>query len=175
MPLQPGARKLVLTAHVTASVGWLGAVLAYLAPAVAALSSDDARTVDGAWTAMERTGWYVIVPMAVASLVIGIVNALATPWGLFRHYWVLAKLVLTVVATAVLLLHMPSVSDFARQAAAAEAPHIDGLAGEVLHAGGGLAVLLAATVLSIYKPRGRTPFGRDHNGPVGRRSDEVAR
>jgi hypothetical protein len=116
--------------------------------------------VDGAWTAMELTGWYVLVPLAVATLAIGVVNALGTPWGLVRHYWVLFKLLLTLLATAILLLHMPSVSDLARRAAATEAPHVEGLGGEILHAAGGLAVLLATTVLSIYKPRGRTPFDR---------------
>jgi hypothetical protein len=58
---------------------------------------------------MELTGWYVIVPLAVAALLTGLVMALGTPWGLFRHYWVLISLVLTILATVVLLLHMPTV------------------------------------------------------------------
>ncbi len=32
--MKPALRKLTLTAHVTASVGWLGAVAAYLVPAI---------------------------------------------------------------------------------------------------------------------------------------------
>jgi len=74
MTMTPGLRKFVLTAHVTSSVGWLGAVVAYLALAVAALTIQDAQTVRAAWIAMELTGWFVIVPLALASLLIGIVQ-----------------------------------------------------------------------------------------------------
>ena len=159
MTMTPGLRKFVLTAHVTSSVGWLGAVVAYLALAVAALTIQDAQTVRAAWIAMELTGWFVIVPLALASLLIGVVNALGTPWGLFRHYWVLVKLLLTVFATIILLLHMPTVSYFAGVAAETDSANLGGLRGELLHAGGGLLVLLVTTTLSVYKPRGMTRYG----------------
>jgi hypothetical protein len=158
--MTPSLRKFVLTAHVTFSVGWLGSVVAYLALAVAALTSQDAQTVRAAWIAMELTGWFVIVPLALASLLVGVVNALGTPWGLFRHYWVLVKFLLTVFATIILLLHMPTVSHFAGIAAETDSVSLAGLRGELIHAGGGLLVLLAATILSIYKPQGMTPYGR---------------
>jgi hypothetical protein len=155
-----GLRKFVLTAHITSSVGWLGAVVAYLALAVAALTSQDAQTVRAAWIAMELTGWFVIVPLALASVLIGVVNALGTPWGLFRHYWVLAKFLLTILATIILLLHMPTVSYFAGVAAETDSVSLGVLRSELVHAGGGLLLLLVATVLSVYKPRGMTPYGR---------------
>jgi hypothetical protein len=160
MIMTSGLRKLVLTAHITSSVGWLGAVVAYLALAVAALTSQDAQTVRAAWIAMELTGWFVIVPLALASVLIGVVNALGTPWGLFRHYWVLAKFLLTILATIILLLHMPTVSYFAGVAAETDSVSLGGLRSELIHAGGGLLLLLVATVLSVYKPRGMTPYGR---------------
>jgi hypothetical protein len=103
MIMPPRVRKLALTAHLTVSVGWTGAVVAYLALGVAAATSQDAPTVRAAWIAMELTGWYVIVPLALASLLTGLVMALGTKWGLFRHYWVLFSLVLTILATVVLL------------------------------------------------------------------------
>jgi hypothetical protein len=159
MTMAPGLRKFVLTAHVTSSVGWLGAVVAYLALAVAALTLRDAQTVRAAWIAMELTGWFVIVPLALASLLIGLVQSLSTPWGLFRHYWVLLKLLLTVFATIILLLHMPTVSYFAGIAAQTDNANLAGLRGELIHAGGGLLVLLVTTTLSVYKPRGMTPYG----------------
>jgi len=159
MSMTPGLRKFVLTAHVISSVGWLGAVVAYLALAVAALTSADAQMVRAAWIAMELTGWFVIVPLALASLLIGVVNALGTPWGLFRHYWVLVKFLLTVFATIILLLHMPTVSYFAGVAARTDSANVFGLRGELIHAGGGLLVLLVTATLSVYKPRGMTPYG----------------
>ncbi len=159
MTMTPGLRKVVLTAHVTSSVGWLGAVVAYLALAVTALIFQDARVVRAAWMAMQVIGWFVIVPLALASLLTGLVNALGTSWGLFRYYWVLVKFLLTAFASIILLLHMPTVSAFAGVAADTHSANLGGLGGELLHAGGGLLVLLVTTTLSVYKPRGMTPYG----------------
>jgi hypothetical protein len=114
----PALRKLALTAHVTFSVGWLGAVVAYLVLAVAAAASGDVQAVRSAWLAMQIIGWYAIVPLALAALLVGLVNALGTSWGLFRHYWVLLKFLLTVLATIILLSHMPSVTVSANAAEA---------------------------------------------------------
>lgn len=124
-------------------------------------SSWDAQTVRSAWIALEATGWFAIVPLALGALLTGLVMALGTARGLFRHYWVLFKLLLTCLATIVLLMHMPMVSWMAGVAAesVAPSPHLDALPGEILHAGGGLLVLLVTTILSVYKPRGVTPYG----------------
>ena len=159
MTMTPGIRKFVLTAHVTFSVGWIGAVVVYLALGVAAVTSQDAQTVRAAWIAMELTGWYVIVPLALAALLTGLVMSLGTRWGLFRHYWVLFSLVLTILATVVLLLHMPDVSVLANVAQEAEGASLDGLGGDLLHPGLGLVVLLVIQVLNVYKPQGMTRYG----------------
>jgi hypothetical protein len=157
--MTPSLRSFALTVHLTCSVGWIGAVVSYLALGVAATTSRDGQTVRAAWIAMELTGWYVIVPLAIAALLTGLVMSLGTPWGLFRHYWVLFTLVLTILATAVLLLHMPTVSALAGVAREEDGADLGRLGGDLLHAGGGLLVLLVITVLNIYKPRGVTPYG----------------
>jgi hypothetical protein len=160
--MSPGVRKLALTAHVTTSVGWLGAVAAFLALAVAGLTSQDAQTVRAAYLAMELTGWLVIVPLSVASLLTGIVQSLGTPWGLLRHYWVVVKLVTTVLATAVLLVHMRPISSVAGVAATTTLSSADlrGVRTQlVFDAGAALLVLLVTTTLSVYKPRGLTAYG----------------
>lgn len=159
MTMTPSLRKFALTAHLTFSVGWIGAVLAYLGLGAAAVTSQDAQTVRATWIAMELTGWYVIVPLAFASLLTGLVMALGTQWGLFRHYWVLFSLVLTIFATIILLLHMPTVSFLADVAAEADNANLRRLGGDLLHPGVGLLVLLVIQVLNIYKPRGLTPYG----------------
>ena len=56
MTMPPGLRTFMLTVHLTSSVGWLGAVVAYLALGVAAVTSQDAQMVRAAWIAMEVTG-----------------------------------------------------------------------------------------------------------------------
>ena len=160
MTMAPGLRKLVLTVHLTSSLGWIGAVVAYLALGVSAATSRDAQTVRAAWIAMELTGWYAIVPLAVASLLTGLAMSLGTPWGLFRHYWVLITLALTILATVVLLLHMPTVSSLADVARGADGADLGGLGGDLFHAGGGLLVLLVIAVLNVYKPRGMTRYGQ---------------
>jgi hypothetical protein len=159
MIMTPRLRKFALTAHLTFSVGWIGAVIAYLALVVAAMISQDSRTLHATWVAMELIGWYVIVPLALASLLTGLVMALGTAWGLFRHYWVLLSLVLTIFATVVLLVHMQTVSDVAGRAADTPGAAVGGLPGEFVHAGVGMLVLLVIQVLNMYKPRGMTPYG----------------
>jgi hypothetical protein len=157
--MTPGLRKFALIIHITTSVGWLGAVIAYLALTAAALTRQDAQAVHTPWSALELIGWFAIVPLAITSLLTGLVQSLGTMWGLFQHYWVLFKLLLTVFAMVVLLLHMPTVSMFAGIAAESDSIHLGGLSGEFLHAGGGLVVLLVTTTLSVYKPRGLTWYG----------------
>ena len=162
--MTPSLRKFALTVHLTFSVGWIGAVVAYLALVVAAMTSQDAQPLRAAWLAMELIGWRVIVPLALASLLTGFVMSLATPWGLFRHYWVLSSLVLTILATVVLLQHMQTVSFFAGIAAETDSADVGGLRGglrgELFHAGIGLLVLLVIEVLNVYKPQGMTAYGR---------------
>lgn len=160
MTMSMGQRKLSLALHLTFAVGWIGTVIAYLALGIAADASGDPQTVRAAWIAMELIGWYVIVPLAVASLVTGLVMALGTRWGLFRHYWVLFSLVLTAMSTVILLLHMPSVSHTADIAREAEGPRLLALGGDLVHPGIGLVVLLVIQVLNVYKPRGLTAYGR---------------
>jgi hypothetical protein len=167
--MPPRLRKFALALHLSFSVGWIGAVVAYLALGLSAATSQDAQTVRAAWIAMELTGWYAIVPLALASLLTGLVMALGTKWGLFRHYWVLISLVLTVLATGVLLLHMPDVSVLADVAREADGASLDGLGkhlyarleeGDLLHPGLGLVVLLVIQVLNVYKPQGMTRYGQ---------------
>ncbi len=54
-------RKLALTVHIVFSVGWLGAVVPYLALSIAGLTSNDAQMVRAAYLSMEFIGWCVIV------------------------------------------------------------------------------------------------------------------
>jgi hypothetical protein len=159
MTMPPGLRKFALAVHLTFSVGWIGAVVVYLALGVSAATSQDAQTVRAVWIAMELTGWFVIVPLAIAALLTGLVMSLGTPWGLFRHYWVLITLMLTILSTVVLLLHMPTVSSMADVAREANGAHLAGLGGDLLHPGVGLLVLLVITGLNVYKPQGLTPYG----------------
>jgi hypothetical protein len=162
--MAPSVRRFALTAHVASSVGWLGAVVGSGALAVAGLTSPDAQVVRSAYITLEVMGWFVLVPLGLASLVTGLVMSLGTSWGLFRHYWILAKLAINVFASLVLLMYMQTLEYLADVAAEATLP-TDDLTGlrsssPAVHAGAALLMLLVATSLSIYKPRGVTRYGQ---------------
>ena len=152
-------RKLTLTVHVIVSVGWAGAVAAFLALAVAGVVSPDIQLVRASYLAMDLTYRTVVIPLGLASLATGLVSSLATEWGLLRHYWVLVKLVLSIPAAMLMLVHIQPVGHMAAAAAATMLPSDDlsGLRMQlVVYAGAALLVLLVVTALSTYKPRGRT-------------------
>lgn len=157
MAMTAKLRKFALTLHIILSIGWLGAVLTYLALDLTAVTGRDIQTVRAAYLAMELTIWYTIVPLAFGSVLIGIVNALGTPWGLFRRYWVIVKLLLTLFATTILVLETQTIGFLAEAAAASDDPR--GLPGSLLHSIGGLLVLIVVTILAVYKPRGMTKYG----------------
>jgi hypothetical protein len=160
--MKPRLRRLSLTAHVTASVGWLGAVATFLAFAVTGLTSQEAQMVRSAYLAMELTASFVIVPLSLALLITGLVQSLGTKWGLFRHYWILAKLLINILCTVVLLLHMQPITVLAGVAAETTLSSADFRETRiqlVVNAGAALLALLVATTLAVYKPRGMTRYG----------------
>ena len=162
MPMPAGARRAALTTHVATSVGWLGAVAAFLALAVAAVVSDEPATARALYVAMDVLGISLLVPLSLASFVSGLVQSLGTPWGLFQHWWVIAKLAISVVATAVLLLYTSTLrilGDAAASPSLADDQALLPSTSPVLHSAGAVAVLLTAAALSVYKPKGLTRHG----------------
>jgi hypothetical protein len=116
---------------------------------------------------MELTGWFVIIPLAFATPLTGLVQSLGTAWGLLRHYWVLVKFLITIPATILLLVHMKPVGHLAR--VVAETTLASGELGAlriqlVADAGAATLALLVATALAVYKPRGVTRYGRKQFG-----------
>ncbi len=161
MTMPPRLRKFALAAHLTASVGWLGAVVAYLILDLSVATSEDPQVVRAAWIAMGQVTASAIVPLAVAALATGLVISLGTKWGLFRHWWVLISLLLTVVALLVLLSEAGLIG---RMAGIAADPTTSGdallaLPSTLPHSVGGLIVLLVIQTLNVYKPQGLTPHG----------------
>jgi hypothetical protein len=160
--MPPRVRKFALSVHITFSVGWIGAVAAYIALDVTTATSQDGQTLRTAYLAMELIARYVIVPLAFASLLTGIVMSLGTKWGLFRHYWVLISLMLTMIGTVVLLVETRTISFFAHLAADPTTSDDDlrSLGSTLVHSVGGTVVLLVILVLNMYKPEGMTRYGQ---------------
>jgi hypothetical protein len=165
--MTPAIRKLTITAHVAFSVGWLGAVAAFLVLSVAGLASHDADVVRGTYLSMDLISRFVVIPMCFAALATGLLQALGTPWGLFRYYWIVMKFGLAIFATIALLIHQ-----FAVMAVAAK--RVSGAAAETLFSAEfgplktelvrapslSIVWLLVVTTLGVYKPWGLTRYGR---------------
>jgi len=157
----PQWRKITLAVHVTTSVGLLGGVASFLLLAIVGLTSPDIGMVRAAYPAMALIAWVIILPLAVSALLIGLIESLGTKWGLIRHYWVIVKLALTLIAIIVLLLQMGTVTYLGHVAQSIQPGDlVEPRTVMVVHSAGGLLVLLLPLALSIFKPRGRTGWGR---------------
>jgi len=176
MIMAPRLRKFALTTHVTFSVGLLRSIAAFLTLALAGLTTENAAIVRAAYLAMDLIARFVIVPLAFASLLTGLIQSLGTSWGLFRHYWILAKLLLTAFAATNLLAKIELIGYAAYMAAETVLPRADlrtvGMELAV-HAAGGLLVLLVPAILSVYKPRGLTSYGRRKQQQQGASSQNL--
>lgn len=162
MTMPPFLRKFSLLVHIISSVGWIGAVAVFLALAISGLTSQDTQMVRAVYLAMDVATRFVIVPLSLASLLSGLVQSLGTKWGLFRHYWVLVKFLLAIFATVVLLQQVAPISyiaDIAANTVLSSTDLREARLSLVVHASGGLLVLLIMMVLSVYKPRGMTRYG----------------
>jgi hypothetical protein len=178
--MKPFIRKFNVAAHVTFSVGWLGADAGFLALAILGLVSQNPREIQSAYTAMNVIGWYVIVPMSFASLLTGLSLAVFTRWGLFNYHWIATKFVITTLAVIVLLFHTNAMQDAAMRVSGVAADSLPVMrqhlhasrAGGHLHnvqlqllvaSAAGLLVLLTTTALGVYKPWGKIRLGRQNH------------
>lgn len=160
--MQLPAAKAALVTHVVSSVGWLGAVAAFVALAVTAVRTGDNATARALYIAMEVMGVAVLLPLSLASLASGLLQSLGTTWGLLRHWWVIVKLAISVIATAVLLLYtstLRALGDAAASPTLVDDRMLLPSASPVLHSAAALVVLLIAAGLSVYKPKGLTRYG----------------
>ncbi len=163
--MTPGLRKFMITAHITFSVGWIGAVAAFLVLSIAGVTSRNPDIVRSAYISMELISRFAIIPMCFGALATGILEALGTPWGLFRYYWVATKLALTLVATFLLLMHEHAIARAAKWVSDTAGTHLlaadfSPLKTELVQKSAlAILLLLGITVLGIYKPWGLTAYG----------------
>lgn len=175
MIMKPGLRKTALTAHVMFSVGWFGMVVVFLILSLVGMTSQDPQLVRAAYLAMKLAAWFAIVPSAFLSGLTGVISSLGTKWGLFRHYWVLLKLLITIGAAFLLMVHTQVVDLLASIAAKTGVldAYPSGMQIKMIDTSGGtLVVLIMLTGLAVYKPRGRTPYGQQKQDERGRGSPQ---
>jgi hypothetical protein len=160
--LSPAFYKLLLAAHIVVSVGWLGVVCAKVTLKLIAITTGTPGVADALYIASERLN-VAFPPLAIGTVVTGVLLSLGTKWGLIQHYWVVTKIALTVVviATAVQIgsrIPQPSAAamDGGTILGVASSPAILLLSQSVTH----VLMLGVATVVSVYKPWGKTWLGR---------------
>ena len=150
--LSPTARKALLTLHLVTSLGWLGADLVLLTLGVAGLRGADPEVV---YPTAGLVVTYLFAPLSVVVWLVGVASALLTPWGLLRYRWVLVKLAVTTVMLGLVLFQLtPRI-----QAAAAPDATAHLRADVVIAPSVSTVLLVALTVISTWKPWGRTRRG----------------
>ena len=151
-------RQVVLTVHIVSAGTWIG-IDVLVAVLVGAGRLAPAAATRG--LAYQALGSFVATPMLVAALVCltsGLTLGWSSRWGVLRYWWVLVKLVVTVVLTllilGVLAPGMPDVVEAGRAISAGGPPPttLDTL---VYPPTVSLATLTIAVVLSVFKPWGR--------------------
>lgn len=159
--MPPGLRRLALSAHLALSVGWIGSVAAYVALDVTAATSQEPQTLRAAYVGMGLIAGSVILPLAIAALLTGVIMSVGTRWGLLRHWWVVTSLLLTIAATGILMVEERTIQALAATAVdpSTSSDELRSMGSTLVHSVGGALVLLVVLVLNVYKPRGLTPYG----------------
>ncbi|MGI5469834.1 DUF2269 domain-containing protein [Streptomyces sp. CA-132043] len=194
------ARRATLVVHVVVSVAWLGLTLGLLALGIAAAAaaaedgaSGSTGTTSGAGASstagtssaavdLARAAYrsmkvfvdWLIVPLALLTLVTGLVLSLGTPWGLARHRWVVTKFWLTLGAVAATVFALRTQVNSAAAAVTAGRPvppEVDLVAAPAV----ALTLYVFLTAVSVLKPWGPTARGRRLRGERGRRPERAGR
>ena len=150
--LRGRVRDIALVLHVLSSVGWFGIAVAVAVAVVTAGLTGDHGLTHSLYRAVAASGW-LSVPAGLVAALTGALMGLGTRYGLIRHWWVVVK---TLVTIAVVVTDAFLVSVFANSAAATDHPAPPLFGATVAH----VVVLVIATVLSVVKPKGLTPWGR---------------
>ncbi|MFI9029752.1 DUF2269 domain-containing protein [Streptomyces sp. NPDC053560] len=186
------ARRATLVVHVVVSVAWLGLTLGLLALGIAAVAVGDGASggagtsggtgtssaavdlAEAAYRSMKIFVDWLIVPLALLTLVTGLVLSLGTPWGLARHRWVVTKFWLTLGAVAATVFALRTQVNSAAAAMTAGRPvppEIDLVAAPAV----ALTLYVFLTAVSVLKPWGPTARGRRLREERGRRTERAGR
>jgi hypothetical protein len=128
-------------------VGWFG-----LAITVAFCGTVGRSRGDLAFYEVIRSTLALSVPLGLTAAASGVALSLTTRWGLARHWWLVAKELITI---AVIVTDVAIVGP--EMTKAIDSGKAIAMPGPVY---AHCVVLAIATVLSVLKPRARTPLGK---------------
>ena len=111
-------RKFVLLAHILSSVSWIGVDLVMGVLSFRGLTTDDPQTLATAYGGLALFCVPLLLTLGLLTLTTGVVLGLGTRFGLARYWWVVTKLVITVVlCVLVLVLLRPTLAEAGTQTA----------------------------------------------------------
>jgi hypothetical protein len=145
-----------VAAHVLVGVGWFGITFAKLVLEIVAVRTADQDGTRSGLLFMQALDRAVFPPVALATLATGILLSVATAWGLFKHWWIVVKLVLTVGVIVTGAAFIGAWTDAAvRGTTSGGSASLWLIGAAVVH----VLMLGAATVISVLKPWGEVRPG----------------
>ncbi len=152
--------RIALTAHILAAVGWFGIAVAVAFCAIAAAVTNDEALSRALYRTLETLPW-LSIPIGLTAVGTGSLLGLGTTYGLVRYWWVVTKIL---IAVAVIVTDALIVAAVAHDAAITGQARPPVYGSTIAH----VVVLAAATVLSVFKPWGRTPWAsRERRADAG--------
>jgi hypothetical protein len=142
----------VLCVHILTSVGWFGVAVVVAFCGLVAAFTGDATLPPVLYRTMQTAPW-LSIPMGLAAAATGVVLGLGTTFGLVRNWWVVAKIA---ISAAVVITDAVLVGRVAHDALVTGHAPVPLYGSTIAH----VVMLAVATVLSVFKPRGRTPWSR---------------
>lgn len=164
-------RQLFVFVHIAVSVGWMGAGAANVVLAMTAgyTSAVEIRRV--CYFMMDQVDLYVIIPLAFAALISGLLLCWVTPWGLARYWWVLVKLLLTVAVIVYSTFGVGVWVEESIDVTTAGGQESD-VAGQLAYgAAVNIVAFLFMTWASVAKPWGTTPWTRSRRRAPSRTAE----
>jgi uncharacterized membrane protein len=168
--LSPGLRKALLVLHIVTAVSWMGVDIALFILLMTARTTDDPALVVSGFQAIRMIVPAAVPPLSLGILVTGILLGLGTRWGLLRHWWVLVKLLLSLVMTFLVFFSLvPAVNSMAvglpgDMSADAMRASLGALPTMLLFPPVVSFLMLGtAAILSVFKPWQRTPWSRERD------------
>jgi len=159
--LTGASRKTVLTIHIASSVALLGSSAGLLLAGLRAATRSEPAQAHTIYELMQLLAFSLGVPCSFIALLSGATLALTSRWGLVRHWWVMTKLLLLLATILTGALVTGRSIDAMLDDTAPGGTGGDGAQWTlVIAVAAQLTMVVAANVLAVFKPAGRTPWSR---------------
>jgi hypothetical protein len=155
--LTGSARKAVLTTHIASAVALLGTTAGLAIMGVRTAGSDEFHQAHAVYDVMSLLTFSLGIPLSFIALASGVLLATTSRWGLFGYWWVTTKLALLVGVVVIGATVTGASIDTMLDVTERQVPEADGARWTLVAAAATQgAMVLTASVLSVFRPGGRT-------------------